>query len=162
MVKTTLIALSVIVLLLFAVDNFAGSVPAGCSDYSVKEIPSPNPLLSGFLVDEYCTDGALTADMSTQVVIATKKGRLKDGEIVLSVDTNGDSHQKPKVEWLTASEIRLTIPDISLIGIRKATSHGIKVTTHFVPDRPEDRREMLKNSGKTSKEDFERYELSPP
>ncbi len=73
-----------------------------------------------------------------------------NGNIVLGLD-RGSWKDRPIVQWLSPNKMQITVPNKSLVGLRKSSFEGIEIAIRFDPDEPAERERWLKSLGLPTK-----------
>jgi hypothetical protein len=58
-----------------------------------------------------------------------------------------DVEHQPRLEWLSTTQLQITIPNLSLIGLRKTEHAGVQIELRFDPDDPAGRAKWRKERG---------------
>jgi hypothetical protein len=119
----------------------------GCDRMTVSMLLSPDNEWAAFVHQDICSDGFFVTVISNVVQIA-RRGEVSAKENdVLALDTAGNPEDRPLTQWLSAEKLQITIPNKSLIGLRKEKFQNIQVVIKFIPDDPPERQRWLKELG---------------
>jgi hypothetical protein len=59
----------------------------------------------------------------------------------------GLSENHPILQWMSPQKVQITVPNNSLIGLRKSSYEGIEIDVKFEPDDPVERARWSKGLG---------------
>jgi hypothetical protein len=71
----------------------------------------------------------------------------KEDSDVLVVDGIGPPKDRPRAQWLSPQKLQITIPNNSIVGLKRASYEGLEVVIRFDPDNPAQRDRFLKERG---------------
>jgi hypothetical protein len=104
---------------------------AGCQSETISVLMSPDDAWVALVQESTCSDGYFVTTIADTVRLARR-------------DTTD------AVE-LSSRELQITIPNKSLIGLRKSGYQEVHVTVKYEPDDPVERQHWRKSLGLTSK-----------
>jgi hypothetical protein len=98
--------------------------------------------------EEVCSgEGLATTGITDTVQLLRRGEEPKDENDVFAVEEHGNSVYRPLTQWLSPQKLKITIPNKSLIGLKKDSYEGIEVVTKYEPDDPAERERWLKSLG---------------
>jgi hypothetical protein len=127
--------------------NVPGKDIAGCSRDEILRIASPDLSWVAFVQEEVCSDGAFVTTIDDIVQLARRGVVPKHKSDVFAIAEHGDPGSRPVLRWLSDQKLQITVPNRSLIGLRKNRYRGIDVVVRFDPDDPIARQQFLQNLG---------------
>jgi hypothetical protein len=127
------------------IDFFSGK--AGCSRDRIGMVTSPDDIWVSLVQEEVCSDGFFQTTV-VDIVQLVPRGAEPTGENdVFAVDAHGAAENRPIPQWLSSQELQITIPNKSLIDLRKNSYQGIDISIRFDHDDPIERQQFLKSLG---------------
>jgi len=135
--------------MLLAVAVRAAAAPeAGCERQTVSLLVSPDDAWTALIYEDLCSHGpAFTTVILDRVHLVRRGEESKEDSDVLVVDEGGHPENRPLTQWLSPQKLQITIPNKSLVSLRKRSYEGIEVVVKFNPDNPVERDRFLKERG---------------
>ncbi|HVA13942.1 MAG TPA: hypothetical protein VNF99_11880, partial [Stellaceae bacterium] len=132
--------------------NAETTVAPGCQRTQVAALVSPNEAWIAVIQEEICEGpGIATTGVSDVVRLVPRGNKPEVGEDVFAIEEDGDPAYHPVLRWLTPRELRITVPNKSLIGLQKSSYEGVDIVVKFEPDEPAARARWLKSLGLPAK-----------
>lgn len=127
----------------------AGVVPeAGCARETIAMLVSPDDAWTALIQEDLCSHGpAFTTSILDRVQLVRRNEESKENSDVLIVDEGGHPENRPLTQWLSPKKLQITIPNKSLVSLRKSSLEGIEVAVKFNPYNPAERSRFLKERG---------------
>jgi hypothetical protein len=128
-----------------------------CEREMIAKSSSPDGSWIAFIQEGTCTSGSVT--VSTDTVRLAKResfdevhqrSHVEKAEYendVLVVDYYGRAENRPLLRWLSLSQLQITIPNISNVGLRKRSFQGVDILVTYDPDDPAARQKWRKERG---------------
>ena len=110
------------------------------------------------LVEEgVCASGAITVstdtvrlarrDSTDHVSLSPRRAEPERKNDVLVVDYYGHAQSRPVLRWLLPNRLEITIPNISGVGLQKASYQGVEIVIKYEPNDPVAREKWWKERG---------------
>src|ERR1019366_7398593 len=127
--------------------NVPGKDVAGCSRDIIGMMVSPDDSRVAFVQEEVCSDGAFQTTILDYVQLVRRGVEPTRENDIFAVEEHGVAKYRPLLQWLSSHELQITVPNKSLIGLRKSRYEAIEVVVKFNPDNPVERERFLKENG---------------
>ena len=108
---------------------------------------SPDDSRVAFVQEEVCSDGAFQTTILDYVQLVRRGVEPTRENDIFAVEEHGVAKYRPLLQWLSSHELQITVPNKSLIGLRKSRYEAIEVVVKFNPDNPVERERFLKENG---------------
>jgi hypothetical protein len=109
---------------------------------------SPDDAWTALIQEDLCSHGpAFTTSILDRVQLVRRNEESKENSDVLIVDEGGHPENRPLTQWLSPKKLQITIPNKSLVSLRKSSLEGIEVAVKFNPYNPAERSRFLKERG---------------
>ena len=121
---------------------------AECERSMLATSESPDGAWTAILEEHVCSTvmfGSTTVDAA--VLLRQAVHQQGTPQYIFSVDTHSGPEMRPLVQWTASRALQITVPNKSLIGLRKRDYDGVKIVVLFNPDAPEERAQFLKGLG---------------
>jgi hypothetical protein len=109
---------------------------SGCSRDTIGTFASPDDNWVAFVQEEICSDGAFTTTVDDYVQLAQRGPEPTHENDIFAVEEHGHTDNRPVLLWQSSHKLQITVPNKSLIGLRKHSYHGIDVVVRFDHDDP--------------------------
>jgi hypothetical protein len=93
---------------------------------------------------EVCADGVFITTVSDVVQIVRPGNQPTQANSVLTADDEGGDQVRLHLQWTSSTTLEITVPNRSLIGLRKDSFEDINIPVKYDPDDPADRAHFLK------------------
>ena len=120
--------------------------PLECDRKTISMMMSPDTTWVALLEEETCSGSGPATTGITDVVQVFRLGVPPNGRNDVFAMAKHPL-MRPALQWLDSSTIQVTVPNISLIGLRKRNYEGISVVIKFDPNEPDARASFLKSLG---------------
>jgi hypothetical protein len=137
MVASTMIMLSAVT---------ASRGEATCERETIAMTSSPDAKWVALLREGECSEGFVTVSTDTVQLVprdslnTIKLERSPDQPThendVLVVDYYGHVENRPVLQWLSARQLKVTIPNLSGIGMQRSSYDDVAIVVKFDPDDP--------------------------
>jgi len=121
----------------------AGLDNGGCEQMITDRVVSPDGAWEA-VVDEFtCEAGPMMTSITAEVqlIAAHDPARATD---VLGVDTGGHVDERPRLVWVGADVLQVTVPNLSYLKVLATRIGGVRVDVRFDPDDPATRAAWLR------------------
>jgi hypothetical protein len=139
----------------------AGLVPspsnaaAECTNRVISTLLSPDDSWIAVVRETFCSNESLAMSSTGDAVELIRSGaelpmNIQQGiepiksNTVLGID-RGSWEDRPITRWLSPNKMQITVPNKSLISLRKSNFEGIEIAIRFDPDDPSERERWLKS-----------------
>jgi hypothetical protein len=129
----------------------------GCQRQTVSAEISPDETWWALTQEDVCSDGYLVTTIidtvqlvrrdTVETIDLTKHAEPRHEDDVLAIDEHGHPENRPLARWLSPQTLQITVPNKSLISLRKPTFEGIEISIKYDPDDPVERERWLKSLG---------------
>jgi hypothetical protein len=117
----------------------------GCDRTIISSAFSPDHAWSALVYRDVCSHGSAMTTVILEKVRLVRHGEDQNrDEDVLVLDQPSNPAGHPAPEWLTSRVMQITIPNNSIITLKKNKYIDVEVKIKFDPDDPSQRREFLK------------------
>jgi len=125
---------------------------AECERSTLSTSASPDAAWTAVLEEHICSTAMFASTTVSDTVALRQSGsQERSTDYVFGVDAHGDPKMRPLLQWIASRTLLVTVPNKSLIGLRKNNYDDVKVVVRFDPDDPEERAQFLKGVGLPSK-----------
>jgi hypothetical protein len=133
-----------------------------CEREVVSSVVSPDDTWVALTHAAICSDGRLVT-VAFQVVQLVRKDKIDAIPLgnrvaepsyeddVFSMDDFGDPLERPVTQWVDPQKLRITVPNISSIGLQRSSYMGIEIAIQHHPDNPAARESWKRERGLQSK-----------
>jgi hypothetical protein len=127
----------------------AGAAPeAGCDRQTLSLLASPDDAWTALIYQDLCSHGpAFTTVILDRVQLVRRGEESREDSDVLVVEDGGHPENRPLTQWLSPQKLQITIPNRSVVGLRKSSYEGVAVVVKFNPENPAERDRFLKERG---------------
>lgn len=130
----------------------------GCQRETISLLGSPDDKWLALTHEDTCSDGffvttvtdtvqLIRRDTIASIQLAQHVNSVKNENNVFVVEEHGHPENRPLTRWLSPTKLQVTVPNISLIGLHKASYEGIEIIIKYEPDDPVERERWLKSRG---------------
>jgi hypothetical protein len=127
--------------------NVPGKDVAGCSRDLIGIAVSPDDSRVALVQEEVCSDGAFQTTILDYVQLVRRGAEPTRENDIFAVDEHGVAKYRPLLQWLSPQELQITVPNKSLIDLRKSRYEETEVFVKFNPDNPIERDRFLEENG---------------
>ena len=131
---------------------------AVCSRTTISITVSPDDSWVALVQRDICSDGFFVTTVVNTVQLARYAAirtidRLPHPELpriaendVFAVE-GPTFQQRPLIRWVSDKTLQITVPNLSLIGLKKDSYEGVEILIKFDPDNPDARERWLEERG---------------
>jgi hypothetical protein len=133
-------------------------IKGGCERATISMLVSPDDTWVALVQKDVCSDGFFVTTIVNTVQLAR---HALIGAVDLSprpelpaIQENdvfaveGPSpEQRPLTQWLSPNKLQITVPNLSLIGLKKSGYKGVEIVVKFEPNDPDARERWLQERG---------------
>ena len=130
----------------------------GCQRLTISAEISPDETWWALTQEDVCSDGYFVTTIIDTVQLVRRETvdtidltehpiEPRHEDDVFAVEEHGHPENRPLTRWLSPQILQITVPNKSLIGLRKPTFQGIEISIKYDPDDPVERERWLKSLG---------------
>lgn len=123
----------------------AERLQATCDRTLISKTSSPDQRWEASVVDTVCSDGIFVTT-STNNIQVVENGQPV-GQDALIVEFHGHDEDRPVIEWLDNRELKINLPNKSIIGLWKEKVGPVAVLIEFYPNDSDERIKFLQELG---------------
>jgi len=131
---------------------------AGCERETISVLVSPDNAWVALVQEDLCNDGGFVTTITdtiqlarrelTETVQLTRRAEEpKHENDVFAVDEHGRPENRPRTRWLSPQKLEITVPNLSLVGLKRSSYEGVEVVVKYEPDDPAARERWLRGLG---------------
>lgn len=128
----------------------------GCLRETISIQASPDDKWIALVQEDTCSDGHFVTVVNDVVELTLRNGletillkqhpdAPRHENDIFSTEEHGAPEFRPVTRWLTPTSLEITVPNKSLIGLKKKTYEGIDISVKYVPDNLKEREEWRKS-----------------
>jgi hypothetical protein len=123
------------------------SAKSECERKTISMTMSPDDSWTVFVHEDTCSGESLATTGITDTVQLVRAGSAGNQGDVLAVEEHGDPLNRPLTQWLGPRKLQITIPNKSLIGLKKRRYGDVEIVLKYDPDDQAERARFLKELG---------------
>ena len=121
---------------------------AECERETISMLLSPDDAWVALVQEDVCSGGGFaTTGVTDTVQLIRRSEEPKHENDIFALEEHGNPLNRPVTRWLSPQKLQITVPNKSLIGLKKESYEGIDVVIKYEPDNPEEREQFLKGLG---------------
>jgi hypothetical protein len=119
-----------------------------CDRKTISMLMSPDDSWIAFVQEDTCSGESFATTGITDIVQLARPGQKATAtDDVFAVVEHGNPLNRPLTQWLTPRKLQITVPNKSLIGLKKSQHEDIEIVVKYQPDDPAERQRFLKELG---------------
>jgi hypothetical protein len=129
-----------------------------CERQTISALVSPDNAWIALVQEGVCSDGGLVTistdtvqlerrDLADTIYLAPRPDKAEHENDILVVDYYGHAENRPVTQWLSPSELQITIPNISGVGLHKSSYQGVDIILRYEPNDPAAREKWQNEHG---------------
>jgi hypothetical protein len=99
----------------------------------LSTLKSPDERWDAVVQEEVCSDGAFVTTVAGVIQLVPHGQKLRPEDDVFAA---GYESQEPRPRWTSPSNLEITVPNLSAIGVQKQSHEGVAISIKFEPDAP--------------------------
>jgi hypothetical protein len=119
-----------------------------CERKTISMLMSPDDSWIVLVHEDTCSGGDFATTGITDTVQLLRPGEeSKHQNDIFAVEEHGNPLNRPMTRWLGPQKLQITIPNRSLIGLKKRRYEDVEIVIKYDPDDPAERARFLKELG---------------
>lgn len=130
---------------------------AGCQRETISMSVSPDNAWIALVQEDICSDGAFVTTI-TNTILLVRHDSIENIPLAAHAETPAHPNDiftmdkpgpenRPTIRWLSAAKLQVTVPNKSLIGLKKDHYDTIEIVIKYEPDDPAERERWRKSLG---------------
>jgi hypothetical protein len=119
-----------------------------CESKIISMLVSPDDSWVVSVREETCSgEGFATTGITDTVQLLRPGEKWNHNNDIFAVEEHGDPLNRPMTQWLGPRKLQITVPNRSLIGLKKRRDEDVEIVIRYDPDDPADRARFLRELG---------------
>jgi hypothetical protein len=115
-----------------------------CERETISALVSPDNAWVALVQEGVCSDGGFVTistdtvqlarrDLTDTIQLAPRAEKPEHENDIFVVDHYGHAENRPLTQWLSPRKLRITIPNISGVGLQKSSYQGVDIIVKYEP-----------------------------
>jgi hypothetical protein len=119
-----------------------------CERKTISMLMSPDDYRIVFVHEETCSGEGFATTGITDIVQLVQPGKESNHQNdIFAVEEHVNPLNRPMTQWLGPQKLQITVPNRSLIGLKKRRYEDVEIVIKYDPDDPAERARFLKKLG---------------
>jgi hypothetical protein len=119
-----------------------------CERKTISMLMSPDDFWIVFVHEDTCSgESFATTGITDTIQLVRAGGEVSEQGDIFAVEEHGNPLNRLLTQWLGPRRLQITVPNRSLIGLKKRRYEDVEIIMKYEPDDPAERARFLKELG---------------